>query len=298
MLYMENDIQQMQTQKYLADLFNNSFSLRNLRNIGPEEFKIRLIDKNHSVSYENFIDPAMQRDLSIRFHWGHNHDFGDGFELSGNMRNRHIEIISSFIDDFGLPINLENKNILDIGVWTGGTSLLLAAMGAKVYAIEEVIQYSEMVNFLSKSFGYEDVLRCYSSGLYEFLPMFADFFDYVIYSGVIYHVSDPLLSLREIFTALKDNGTVFLETYGIDDERSVCVYEGPGIHSSGNAKDLNRGGWNYFIPSPLCLERWCQDAGYQHVKIGRYLNRRIRGAATRTFYRDFCRAGVSKKDLR
>lgn len=298
MLSMENNSQQIQTQKYLADLFINSFSLRNLRNVGPEELKMRIIGKNNSVSYENFIDPAMQRDLSVRFHWGHNHDFGDGFVLSGNMRNRHIEIIASFIDDYGLPIHLEKKNILDIGVWTGGTSLLLAAMGANVYAIEEVIQYAEMVNYLSFAFGLEPKLRCYSMSLYEFLPMFADHFDYIIYSGVIYHVSDPLLSLRETFTALKDNGTVFLETYGIDDEKSICVFEGPGIYSSGNAQDLNRGGWNYFIPSPLCLERWCKDAGYQIVKIGKFSNKRIRGAATRISYRDFCRAGIAKKDLR
>ena len=168
----KNNSQQMETQKYLADLFINSFSFRNLSNVGSEDLKMRIISKSHSVSHENFINPEMQRDLSMKFHWGHNHDFGDGFVLSGNMHDRHIDIISSFIEDYGLPENLKNKNILDIGVWTGGTSLLLAAMGANVYDIEEVIQYAEMVNYLSFAFGLEQKLRCYSVSLYEFLPMF------------------------------------------------------------------------------------------------------------------------------
>ena len=26
---------------------------------------------------EGYTDPAAQRDLSIQFHWGHDHDFGE-----------------------------------------------------------------------------------------------------------------------------------------------------------------------------------------------------------------------------
>ncbi|MGB4205292.1 MAG: DUF1698 domain-containing protein [Bacteroidales bacterium] len=288
----------MNTVQHLSQLFKDNYSLDQLKNISKKDFIISIESHLNTLSNENFIDVSKQRDLSLKFHWGHNHDFGENFYLTGNMKNRHIEIIASFIDDFGLPLNLSDKKILDIGVWTGGTSILLAALGAEVFAIEEVIQYSEMVNFLAKAFDIDKNLKCYSMSLYEFLPMFADFFDYIIYSGVIYHVTDPLLSLREIFTALKNNGTVFLETYGIDEQESICIYEGPNIFSTGNHKDLNRGGWNYFIPSPLCLSRWCHDAGFQIVQIGEYKNKRIIGSATRTNYQDICRAGISKKDLR
>ena len=50
--------------------------------------------------------------------------------LQGLMGDRHINILATFIDDFGLPRDLTGKSVLDVGVWCGGTSLLLAAMGA------------------------------------------------------------------------------------------------------------------------------------------------------------------------
>ncbi len=288
----------MTTNERLKSIFKNTFVVDNLKNTKHRDFQAYIANNIDKIKYENFIDPSQQRDLSLKFHWGHNHDFGRNFKLEGKMKERHIDIIASFMDNYGLPHDLEGKKILDIGVWTGGTSLLLTALGAEVYAIEEVDQYAATVNYLAWAFGIENQLRCFSMSLYEFLPMFANEFDYIIYSGVIYHVTDPLISLRMIFTALKDGGSVFIETLGNDFSNSVCIYEGSGTYSSGNKDDLNRGGWNYFIPSSSCLERWCMDSGFQKVKIGDYDQKRIKGVATRTQYKDFCRAGVSMKSIR
>lgn len=47
------------------------------------------------------------------------------------MADRHIEIIARFLSDFGLPLDLTGKKVLDIGVWTGGTCLALCALGAE-----------------------------------------------------------------------------------------------------------------------------------------------------------------------
>lgn len=288
----------MTTSETLSSLFSNTFAVDNLKNVRQDDFKAAISGKVDKVNRGNFIDPAQQRDLSLKFHWGHNHDFGDGFRLEGRMKDRHIEIIAAFMDDYGFPRELEGKKVLDIGVWTGGTSLLLSALGAEVYAIEEVDQYASAVNYLAWAFGIEKQLKCFSMSLYELLPMFANEFDYIIYSGVIYHVTDPLISLRMIFAALKDGGSVFIETLGNDSSNSVCLYEGPGTYSSGDRGNLNRGGWNYFIPSLKCLETWCKDAGFQSVSIGDLVKKRILGVATRKEYKDFCRAGVSIKSIR
>ncbi len=139
------------------------------------------------------------------------------------MADRHFDIIYSFVEDYDLTCDLSEKTILDIGVWTAGTSLLLAPMGAEVYAIEEVMQYSEMVNYITRAFGSEEKQRYYSLSLYEFLPMYADTFDYIIYSGIIYHVSDPLLSLQHVFNSVKDGRTEFLETYGVNEKGSISL---------------------------------------------------------------------------
>lgn len=285
------------TTQHMKDLFEISYSSKNLRVTDIKAFHANIQERLGSVdsAIEGYFDPSKQRDLSIKFEWGHNHDFGDGIVYQGRMGWRHIQILASFVNDFGLPYDLSGKKVLDIGVWTGGTSLLLVAMGAEVLALEEVVKYSDTVNLLAHSFGVQDRLKCIPQSLYETLPEFVDYFDYIIYSGVIYHVSDPLLSLRLAFSALKNGGDLFLETYGINSPESLCHYEGAFIFSGGNKESLNRGGWNQYKPSTKCLDAWCRDAGFQSTHIGNIdSNMRIMGVAQRTKFDDFCRAGLSR----
>jgi 2-polyprenyl-3-methyl-5-hydroxy-6-metoxy-1,4-benzoquinol methylase len=286
----------MDIYNYLYTLFKTAYSAENLIDNDLESFKEYIHSKIGTIDaeIEGYYDSSKQRDLSVKFHWGHNHDFGQGFFLEGRMGDRHLRIIESFIKQFDLPTDLSGKKILDIGAWTGGISLLLVAMGATVYAIEEVKKYSDMLNYLSQAFGIQDRLKCISNSLYDTLPDYAEEFDAVIYAGVIYHVSDPLLSLRLIFTGLKDMGSVYLETFGTDSDRSICYYEGPSVVNQGSAKNLNRTGWNFFVPSPKCLRKWCEDVGFSGVKTTKCINRRILARATRFQFQDFCRAGFSK----
>ncbi len=296
---MNTDTNSLQTtNEALKDLFTERFSSANVVG-GKADMLFAEIDRrigSIDSNMEGFLDSENQRDLSLKFHWGHNHDFGNGASYQGLMGDRHLDIISKFVSSYQLPVDLSGKNVLDIGVWTGGTSLLLAAMGANVTALEEVKKYAEMVNILASTFGLNSQVKCLPMGLYDALPMFADSFDYVIYSGVLYHVSDPLLSLRLIFTALKDGGICFVETLGYPSPDSVCHYEGPAItHNDGSSRQsLNRGGWNYFMPSPSCLRSWCSDVGFQEVEVGDPDPAlRILASAKRTDFTDFCRAGFS-----
>jgi SAM-dependent methyltransferase len=164
-------------------------------------------------------------------------------------------------------------------------------------ALEEVVKYADTVNYLARSFGIADRLKCLPKTLYDALPLFADYFDYIVYSGVIYHVTDPLLSLRLIFSALKDGGKAFIETYGFASAESSCRYEGPSIVHSGTRAELNRGGWNYFIPSSRCLEAWCEDAGFQAARSAP-VHDRLLAVAERSAFQDICRAGLSRASVR
>jgi 2-polyprenyl-3-methyl-5-hydroxy-6-metoxy-1,4-benzoquinol methylase len=287
--------------KNLTALFEANYGSEQIRHRDRKLFHQTLAGLIGTVDggKEGFLDVAKQRDLSVKYHWGHNHDFGDGNVYAGRMGNRHVDVVARFVAEFGLPTDLAGKRVLDIGVWTGGTSLLLVAMGATVVALEEVAKYAETVNFLAQSFGVEDRLTCLPRSLYEALPMFADEFDFVVYSGVIYHVSDPLLSLRLVFSVLKDGGACLLETAGFDSAERLCRYEGPEIVHGGQPGELNRGGWNYFIPSTGCLEAWCRDAGFQDARAVYDLpDARVYGRARRVVFQDFCRAGISKVGCR
>ena len=92
-------------------------------------------------------------------------------------------------------------------------------------------------------------------------------------SGVIYHVTDPLLAIRICFAYLKEGGKLIIETKASYSNDSISTY-------SGTAEK----GWNWFSPSLTSLQRWFLDAGfpaesiYVHMRpIGRLL-----GVATKS----------------
>jgi SAM-dependent methyltransferase len=237
-----------------------------------------------------------QRDLSIRFHWGHDHDFGD-FALKGRMGTRHIDVLANLAALF--PISLEDfqdKRVLDIGCWTGGTALLLAALGADVLAIEEVHKYADMASFLAKAFGVGDRVAVKAMSLYDCnSPDYYHRFDIAFFPGVIYHLSDPVLALRIVFNALKVGGIALIESAGIDSREPICRFEGSLVHHNpGCGAQLSRSGWNWFIPSPVALDRMMREAGFDDSHaVWHPATHRIYAYARKRAQVGICKAGLS-----
>lgn len=288
--------------KETAHMLQNKFEFyktSNLKGITPEDFtrsiqsKIGVIDAQTEGYSKNEI--GQQRDLSLKFHWGHNHDFGS-FKLDGRMGDRHINVLANFIALF--PVTLEDfrdRHVFDIGCWTGGTTLLLATLAKKVYAIEEVNKYAETVSFLLKSFDMCDRVSVKSKSIYECnLEEFYDQFDIVYFPGVIYHLSDPLLALRILFNSLKVGGFILVESAGINREEPFCKFEGSLIYKSGTKERLNRGGWNWFIPSPSALYRMMKEAGFDEIQTQWHNGtNRVYGYGRKVSKVSICKAGLS-----
>jgi SAM-dependent methyltransferase len=235
---------------------------------------------------EGFDDPAKQRDPSIRFRWGHDHDFG-AFELSGAMGDRHLTLLARFVDDLkALPLRLDGRRVLDIGAWTGGTSLVLAAMGAEVVAVEEVAKYADCLLFLKEAFDVSS-LTPRTLSLYECTgPDFEGGFDVVLFAGVLYHVTDPIVALRITFNALRDGGSCLVESAASHSPRRLLSYEG-----------LGRPGWNWFIPSVPALVKMMKDVGFTGVRTRPTAGSRAFAVGRRAGTSDMLRAGLSRRDL-
>lgn len=278
------------------------YQTRNLANESPESFEqtVRGLLSLEDYQMEGYRDPTRQRDLSIRFHWGHDHDFGT-FQLTGRMSDRHLRLISVFIDTFhALPLSLAGKRVLDVGCWTGGTSLAFAAMGAEVVAIEEVNKYVDALTYLKDAFEVNN-LEVRNLSLYECTtPEFQDQFDYVLFAGVLYHLTDPILGLRVVFNSLRDGGLCLLETAAIPAKGPTLRYEGPNVLWGGDANQLARSGWNWFLPSTTTLVNMMRDVGFDSIRAPHRVTSAGRqfAVAKRIRHVDILRAGLSSPGIR
>jgi SAM-dependent methyltransferase len=245
----------------------------------------QLMDSNNHGFNDDEI-PA-QREYSINFKWGHNHDFGS-FQLEGILGDRHIDLIETFVDDFGLPMDLSNTEVLDVGIWCGGTTLLLDGMGAVAYGIEEVETYANCARLLFKSFGC--AARSYHSNLYDWGDVMRDeIYDYIIFPGVLYHLSDPLVALRILFNALKDGGELYIETklipkFDVGCENAYLEFDG----GKGN---------NWFTPDPEALHQMCASVGFKFIDANWDRNNENRAFAKyrRDEWKPMLRAGLSRR---
>jgi 2-polyprenyl-3-methyl-5-hydroxy-6-metoxy-1,4-benzoquinol methylase len=188
------------------------------------------------------------------FAWGHDHDFGHDIVRRGAMGARHKEITAESIAMELLPFELKGRHVLDIGCWTGGDALVLAGLGATVTALEEHPVSAAAARHLTAQLGCPvEVLH---GSLYADRRQWQGKFDIVYCSGVLYHVTDPLLFLRICFAYLKPGGRLVIETKADGAEGSLCSYAG-----------TTEKGWNWFAPTREAMGRLLADAGFPMDEI-------------------------------
>jgi SAM-dependent methyltransferase len=280
------------------------FTTDQLVGVNKEEFRAYVESRINEITpeTEGYSEAEMerQRDLSIKFHWGHDHDFGD-FKLAGKMRKRHFRLMANFCTYFPIELSdFKNKDVFDIGCWTGGTTLLLTALGSRVLATEEVNKYADMTSYLIKSFGLDQKAKVLRASLYECNSEdFYDKFDIVYFPGVLYHLTDPVIALRHLYNACKIGGTILVESFGIDSDEPICRFDGSLVYGTGDKESLTRSGWNWFIPSASTLERMLREAGFEEIESLFFKeSSRIYAYAKKATWNGICRAGLSQPDIK
>jgi len=292
----------MKKPRAIADVLRERFQYfqtTNLRGIEAVEFRAHIEARigttdARSEGYDE-AETAVQRDLSTEFHWGYDHDFGD-FQLTGKMRNRHIGVLANFATLFPVTIeDFDNRDVFDVGCWTGGTTLVLASLGSRVVAIEEVRKYAEMAAFLAKSFGLEDRVKVEPRSLYSCnSPEFHDRFDIVHFPGVVYHLSDPVVGLRILYNSLRIGGRILVESAGINVAKPLCRFWG----NKSVQRDAHSG-WAWFWPSPSALARMMKEAGFDQIRSVWHPGlRRVYAFGVKAAEVAIVKAGLSVQDIR
>lgn len=153
--------------------------------------------------------------------------------------------------------DLTNKVIADIGCNNGYYMFRMADhQPAYVLGFEPYVQHYYTFTTLN-TFADQDRLRVELLGI-EHLPLFPEGFDVVFCLGILYHRPSPLDALRDLHTALKPGGTLFIESQAIPGGDPIALFP-----QTTYAKVP--GTW--FVPSAPCLHNWLARTGFRNIRL-------------------------------
>ena len=92
----------------------------------------------------------------------------------------------------------------------------------------------------------------------EHLPFFEHKFDILFCLGVLYHRSDPVKTLKELYNSLNKNGELILDTFMIDGDEATALCPGKTYSKIPNI---------YFVPTIRALENWSEKAKFSSFEV-------------------------------
>jgi 2-polyprenyl-3-methyl-5-hydroxy-6-metoxy-1,4-benzoquinol methylase len=198
---------------------------------------------------------AEQLAEEAQYGWGHTIPFGP-FTMPGLLGEKYLSLAGA-IDQLGWwPSDLTGKQVADIGCYTGGLSVLLAARGAeRVAAVDELPDHLAQCRLIADAYGLETITT-HARSLYELkdeLPEAS--FDVVLCAGVLYHLSDMLVGLIELQRLTKPGGVVVVETNAVENF----------THSYANYGRYFGGMW--WQPTAVCIQDMAEHAGFDRPEV-------------------------------
>ncbi|GAB6045292.1 tRNA 5-methoxyuridine(34)/uridine 5-oxyacetic acid(34) synthase CmoB [Caminibacter profundus] len=152
-------------------------------------------------------------------------------------------------------LNLENKDILDVGCNNGYYMFRMLEMHPKsITGFDPSALFNLQFDFINKFI--KSNIEYKLLGV-EHIPLFDKKFDVIFCMGVLYHRRDPINMLKELKAGLNRGGEVILDTLIIEgnDDIALCPVR--------YAKMKNV----YFIPTLKALYNWCEKAKFSDIEF-------------------------------
>ena len=92
----------------------------------------------------------------------------------------------------------------------------------------------------------------------EHLPFYEEKFDTIFCLGVLYHRSDPVAMLKQLYKGLDRSGEVILDTFMIDGDEEMALSPQGSYSKIPNI---------YFVPTIPALKNWCLRAGFSDFEV-------------------------------
>ena len=152
--------------------------------------------------------------------------------------------------------NLEGKIVGDIGCNNGYYLFrMLSHKPKKLVGFDPSALYKTQFDFINH-FIQSDIV--YELLGVEHLPFYEHKFDTLFCLGVLYHRTDPITTLKALYSALNPNGELILDTFMIDGNDAVALCPNKTYSKIPNV---------YFIPTISALQNWLERAKFKEVEI-------------------------------
>jgi len=210
----------------------------------------------------------MSDTLPGNIHWFHGIDLGDGVVTPGFKDNNLLKAEADVV--FSYPV--AGKTVLDIGAWDGffsfeaekrGASRVLATdwycWGGPGWGTQAGFNYARHV--LNSRVEDQEV------DVPDISPEKVGVFDVVIMSGVIYHVTDPLMILKKA-------AEVTRECLIIETAVALVDVKDPAMQFL-NAMPHNGDPTNFWSPNPpavVAMLKWC---GFKNVMVSEHPHNKL-----------------------
>ena len=151
---------------------------------------------------------------------------------------------------------LEGKTIADIGCHNGYFMFkMLPYAPKKVIGFDPVAKLYYNFRFLQKFVQAPELF--YEPLGVKALSHFKSYFDRILCMGLLYHVTDPVQTLRDLHASLKKGGSILVDSHGIAGKGSYSLF--PKRKYAGA-----KGVW--FVPTLECLMNWMTRAQFKRVQ--------------------------------
>jgi len=194
--------------------------------------------------------------------WRHSFRFGDvQSKGSDKLQDWKLSV---------LPKDYSGKSVMDIGCADGFFSFDAEEKGADgVLAIDDEPREQRPTRELAFQL-LDSKVRYKQLDLYDFDSQLDEYFDIIIFMGVLYHLKYPLFGLEKVVKKLAKGGTLYLET-----EYSI-LYSIMGQSAAEFIKDdrLQKDPTNWWVPSIKCIRDMMEVAGLSDIEVkSRYRSR-------------------------
>ncbi len=216
--------------------------------------------EKQTLTLRTFLSPEELRDRLKNWEpWSIRVDFSNGVSTKDlKRRNRFVEHpLSKFsVVEAAIPFaDISHGRLLDIGCNAGYNCIHAAAKyGIRCIGIDTSSRHIEVSRFLSELAGVDAQFFIASAENFSRPKEF----DVVLHFGTLYHLPNPVLSLRAAFDNLRLGGYLALETqvYDHPEDPNICYF----MHMQNNDPT------NFWALSMSVLTKCLELVGFRDVR--------------------------------